>query len=1236
MSCYRRFYRQLGIVLLLWVGGVLVLSSPFLCGERILVEASTTRFFPTVQTNSAVTQLTVAPTPLSLADMIERELQAEQKQSFTVQLEANQYVRIEVEQQGIDVIVRLFDPAGKQVQEVDSPNGTKGPEQLRHVTVEAGRYRVEVAGLEKGARPGRYTIRVGEVRSPRPNDAAIIQYDQLIKQAGLLIGAGRFQEALPIVEQTISVATQAYGAESAQYASAILLAGVVNYRLRNFPATESAYVQALALREKLFGVDHEEVSVVLNNLASLYKARQEFDKAVGAAQRSIAIIEQVVGLNHSQVAMGYNTLGEIYRVQNKFNLAETTFQTALSRMRQAETPNKEGETTILNNLALTLYAKGDYIKAVELLKEVVTKGKEILGERHPLYADGLLNLAEGYRKIGRFAEMEPLIKQALAIQQETHGPESFPVVAGLNNLGDYYREIGNYGLAETYLQRALAILEKTVGSQSPELCPTLINLGIQAEARFDFQMAESYYQRALNIQEHQSVKDELQTANIYLNLSRVFFAQGNLDRDIELKKQVLTIFEKVLPSSHPSINWGYRNLGVAYLAAKDYPQAKILLEKALTHLLSQAVPSIEDLVFIYSNLGRLYRELNDLKQAEFYFNKALIEIGKVPDPSSANNLRVFISLFSFYEQTGDFQRAKTYLGQFQDLIERRLVTNLVTGSENQKHLLFKTQWGWFDQAISFHLAHFAEQPNLSQLALQAILRKKGRVLDAMTDNINTLRQQNSPEGQAILDELFVLRSRLSALNLRGPGKTPIEQYRAKLADLEQQTSQLEAKLSALSFQYRQLATPVNLDDIQAVIPNQSTLVEYVVYVPHITQTQTWGSPRYAAYTLDRSGKIGFADLGERSEIDNLVKEFRQALAAAGDQRNLTKITLSTARRRSLNQVQKLARQLDTRLLQPVRKFIGDNTHLLISPDGALNLIPFAALVDESHRYLVESHEITYLSSGRDLLRLKDKIPASQPALALANPAFDQGPGPQIFGQHFDPLAQLPGGEQEGKFLKSLFPKTQLKQGADATETVIKQASQPEILHIATHGYFLEPDQATQTLTQPLENRSLSLGLSDQTLSPEFVRQSSPLLRSMLFFSGANRRPSTTENTDDGILTALEVASLNLWGTKLVVLSACDTGIGQVKRGDGVFGLRRALVLAGSESQVISLWPVSDAGTRELMFKFYRRLKAGEGRSQALRNAQLDLIKNPKRNHPYFWASFIQSGEWANLDGKRKE
>ena len=139
------------------------------------------------------------------------------------------------------------------------------------------------------------------------------------------------------------------------------------------------------------------------------------------------------------------------------------------------------------------------------------------------------------------------------------------------------------------------------------------------------------------------------------------------------------------------------------------------------------------------------------------------------------------------------------------------------------------------------------------------------------------------------------------------------------------------------------------------------------------------------------------------------------------------------------------------------------------------------------------------------------------------------------------------------------------------------------------------------------------------------------MRSGLALAGANQRKN---GADDGILTALEASGLNLWGTKLVVLSACDTGLGEVKNGEGVYGLRRAFVLAGTESLVMSLWSVSDYVTRELMTNYYKNLKQGMGRGEALRQVQLEMLKKNGREHPFFWASFIQSGEWANLDGKR--
>jgi CHAT domain-containing protein len=199
---------------------------------------------------------------------------------------------------------------------------------------------------------------------------------------------------------------------------------------------------------------------------------------------------------------------------------------------------------------------------------------------------------------------------------------------------------------------------------------------------------------------------------------------------------------------------------------------------------------------------------------------------------------------------------------------------------------------------------------------------------------------------------------------------------------------------------------------------------------------------------------------------------------------------------------------------------------------------------------------------------------------------------------------------------------------EATEENIKKVNKPEVLHIATHGYFYQEGVAEEKLAEG--SRILVQGEKEETV--EKIRQENALLRAWLFFAGANRGG---DEDNDGTMTALEMANLDLHGTKLVVLSACDSGVGEVKSGEGVYGMRRALVLAGSESQIISLWPVSDKATKELMIEYYRRLKEGEGRSDALQNAQLDMLKSPRRRHPYYWASFIQSGEWANLDGVRE-
>ncbi|MEM9809576.1 MAG: CHAT domain-containing protein, partial [Cyanobacteria bacterium P01_D01_bin.56] len=220
---------------------------------------------------------------------------------------------------------------------------------------------------------------------------------------------------------------------------------------------------------------------------------------------------------------------------------------------------------------------------------------------------------------------------------------------------------------------------------------------------------------------------------------------------------------------------------------------------------------------------------------------------------------------------------------------------------------------------------------------------------------------------------------------------------------------------------------------------------------------------------------------------------------------------------------------------------------------------------------------------------------------------------------------LPGTAAEAEAIAPLFPDATVLTGTQATENALKAIDSPRILHIATHGFFFE-DIALET------NQDFLNGATFANAGTNFGRTTpvveNPMLRSGLALAGANNRDSGTE---DGVLTALEAANLNLEGTQLVVLSACDTGLGDIANGEGVYGLRRSFAIAGAESQLMSLWWVSDEGTQVLMSGYYKNLEQGMGRSEALRAVQLELLNDPQYNYPYYWASFILAGDWKPLE-----
>ncbi|WP_287698123.1 CHAT domain-containing protein [Microcystis sp. M44BS1] len=653
------------------------------------------------------------------------------------------------------------------------------------------------------------------------------------------------------------------------------------------------------------------------------------------------------------------------------------------------------------------------------------------------------------------------------------------------------------------------------------------------------------------------------------------YQQGKYNEAIPLAQQALAIWKQQLGDNHPLIATSLNNLAALYYSQGRYSEAEPLYKQALA---------------IHK------QQLGD--------NHPLTA-------ASLNNLA------ALYQSQDDIPQAINYLSQGLAVEEYNLSENLKMGDDKQKQDYMATVSGTTDGVISLNLQAAPNNPEVTRLALKTILERKGRILDVSTNSLQILRQRTDDlESQQLLTQLIEVRTQLSNLTFKKPDDFPSpEIYRQQLNEVTAKAKEIEGKIGVRSAEFRSLSQPITLEGIQKLIPADAALVEIVRYRPFnpkAPENQRFGNPRYAVYILYPNGDIKAKDVGEAKPIEDKLIYFRDNLADA---------------QTPLPQLQKSARQLDETLMQPIRQLLGNTKTILLSPDAALNLIPFEALVDENNQYLVENYHITYLTSGRDLLRLKDKFASQQSPLIVADPFYGKAGKKVALTRSIDlsefTFPGLPGTEEEAKAIKNILRQAIVLTGSQATENAVKQVKKPNILHIATHGFF-KPERNLGE-RNPGERNS---GERNSPLQGERNVVENPLLRSGLVLAGVTIGQSAG---DDGVLTALETTNLNLVGTKLVVLSACDTGKGDIKIGQGVYGLRRALVIAGSESQLISLWKVSDDATKDLMVAYYGRLKKGEGRSESLRQIQLGMLKGEKQKHPFYWASFIPSGDATSME-----
>ncbi len=903
-----------------------------------------------------------------------------------------------------------------------------------------------------------------------------------------------------------------------------------------------------------------------------------------------------------------------------------TYVVRLAETRPATTADRSRhEASRLRTEASVYYAAGKCDEGVELYKRALALSEAAGGPDDISVARVARDLATCYVDRRSYAEAESLYQRAIAIMERELGVDDPSTALVWSRLAIVYGHTGPRLKAEKLIQRALDVIEKTLGPHHPEVARAIATLAVLRLEAGDVDESEALDRRALAIAEATDGPESRLAADLLNNLGTVDLGKKDYARADEFFRRALSIGERRYGSDSFWAATVLNNLGITARQRKEYDQAEIYYLRALAIHEKTLGPDHPDIAAHLNNLAIVYNNKGNVARALETHFRALQIRERSTGPYSAATLASLGNIARTYAAAGQTAKSLEFQQRADTVLEIQLALNLAIGSERQKLAFAETALERTDRTISLNVLAMPTDPGASALAALVVLQRKGRVLDAMTDTLGTLRQRaGSATDRELLDQLKATTTELARLVLNAPERMPADEREKAMKALEVRKERVEAAISDHSAEFRARTRPVTLPAVQGAMPEEAALIEFAVFRPFdpkaASNSEAYGSPHYVAYVTTPHGVPRGTDLGPAAAITAAVEAFRGAL------RDPTR-----------TDVTRLARAVDERVLQPLRASMGNATRLLISPDGELNLIPFEALVDPKGHYAIEGYSISYLSSGRDLLRMQVPRESRSGPVLVADPFFGEPAAPvnearpqrsarlaqrrsvtsgtELSSLYFAPLA---GTSQEARAIRSLFPEATLLTRGEATKAALARLEAPRILHIATHGFFLQNATDGAASAAPGQTRG----------STAAAPIANPLLRSGLALAGAN--------VDKGVsvLTALEASNLNLWGTKLVTLSACDTGVGQVRNGEGIYGLRRSFFLAGAETLVMSLWPVSDYVTRETMTAYYTGLKAGLGRGEALRKAQLAMLARQTRRHPFYWASFIQAGDWTPLDNRR--
>ncbi|SEH38464.1 CHAT domain-containing protein [Magnetospirillum fulvum] len=1033
---------------------------------------------------------------------------------------------------------------------------------------------------------------------------------------------GRLEAASARLAEAVADATGAFGAGHPQ--TLALAFALANARLDQGKGREAgAGLDAVcAAAAATFGEVHPDFARCLALQGAVKYRLGEYAPAAALLERAIAIQAAALPVSDRQALATRLQAALTYHRQGRLAEARSAQDSVIRDA--AAAGDQESVLAAKGDLADVLVDLGEDGVALATAREVLDAQTARLGPSHPSTLAALSSLASVLRRQGHLLEAEKQFDEALQRYRKALGDDHPATVVAVNNLGEILEKEGRYDRAEPVLRTALESSRRAFGENHPATMTTMNNLALLYESQGLFDKAEPLYQGVIAVFARTIGPKHPDTIASTNNLAYLYMLKGEPDRAAAMFREVYESWAKAYGPRHQNTLKALNNLARALHAQGKLKEAEASFDKALAARRATLGERHLDTLRSMHDLAALYRTTKRLPQAEALLKKTLEGDEAVLGASHPYTFETLNSLAAVQEERGEtaaaFETRRLTFQRRTEFFDRVLP---VTG-DNAREGYVRLH----APEYSAYVALLARQNDAAaaRALLEASLNRKGVLLKIASESQQIARLARDPELNRLAVELTEVRKRLAALTLSGPTAETRDNHVEIVNGLEDRVNELQGTLGRASQRFRRSVAALSLDDLIKALPPEAVLVDYVIYGDD-------GRQKLAAAVLRKEGDrpvFALVRFDDPAVIEAAVTKYR---------------TVIQDEEVEIDDLLDAGEAVTRVVWQPLEAALGGRRQVYVVPDGILNILPFSALVQKNRKYLIESVDLHLLTSSRDLL--PSPIGTTKGYLINAGPDYNTEAvvGRDVLeqarsrsagaadlqmsvrgmsglrGLHFDPL---PGAEREGQLIQRTVEgqgkPTVIHSRADAQEKTLRDLEQPpEVLHIATHGFFLKPDDT-------LRKRLLKLQRSSDFQVPP--PGDNPLLRAGLAFAGINSNAQVLGEIDtdnDGVLTALEVLGLDLTGTRLAILSACETGLGEIHEGEGVYGLRRAFQEAGVQSVVSSLWEVSDAGTQTLMAALYKRLLAGKSPHDALREAQLEMLRTPQWSTPYIWSAFFMVG-----------